>query len=315
MSNRGEKFTDSKGRATSQVIVCLCPDELHRIEFRRIGRKVIDLQTWMLSQKGLNGLTPMNGRIIPDQDDRTTERAQQMLEKPDHFFASQTATVDLPAKFDLVSTRRNDQCADRVEALVMLQTGADEGRVPAGCPSAFERRDQIEATFVHENQARAEAAPLFLPVASGNAASGQSLRRRVGPPGAAAFGNSTACGAANARPHWDDSAPRTAAGSSGRCDPASSSRRHRRARERPGAIAELGASSSLGINDSDGREASSLVGVGAGWLRLATIGRRGARRQAFGQSRSALCLAATRPRRVCAAPPVVGQVLLVSCRQ
>ena len=75
MPNRLEKFTDPKGRAASQVGIGLCPDELHRIEFGRIGGKVIDMQTRMLSQIGLNGLTPMNGRIIPDQDHRATERA------------------------------------------------------------------------------------------------------------------------------------------------------------------------------------------------------------------------------------------------
>jgi hypothetical protein len=75
LPNRIEQLTDPKGRAASQVAIGLGPDELHWIEFGRIGGKAVDMQTRLLSQKILYRLPPMNRRMIPDQNDRATERA------------------------------------------------------------------------------------------------------------------------------------------------------------------------------------------------------------------------------------------------
>ena len=68
LSNRIEQLTDPKGRAASQVVSGLRPDELHGIEFGRIGGKVVDMQARLLSEKVLHRLPPMNWRMIPDQN-------------------------------------------------------------------------------------------------------------------------------------------------------------------------------------------------------------------------------------------------------
>ena len=268
----------------------------------------------MLSKKVLNCPTLVNRRMIPNQDNWAAQGVEQMLEKSKDLFTREIATIDLKAKFDLAPMRRNDQAGDSVETVVMLQAGTDGWGLPAWRPCALERRDQAEATFVHKNQARAELTPLFLSAASGNATNGQSPRRRAVRRDAGAFGNSTACSATDARPRWDDSAPRIGSGSDERCGPTSSSRPHSRELVHLGASISPDASIAPRINDTDVLEILVFVGAWSIWLRLATVAPRGASRRAFGQLRSALCLAATKPSRVCVVLPVVGQFLSVSCR-
>lgn len=233
------------------------------------------MQAWVSSQKGLNRPALMDGGMIPNQDDRALGGSEQMLEKGNHLFPSEAAAMDLNAKFDFASTGRNDQCADSVETVVMLQTGSDRRRLPTRGPRALERRDQTEATFVHKNQVRAKLAPLFLSKASDSDASGQSRPRRVGQRGVGVSGNSTLFAARGARPHWDDSGPQTRSKSDEQCAPASSSRRHSHGLERPGANASPDASIALQTNAEDVQDAFSLVGLWAVWLRLATVVRCG----------------------------------------
>ena len=261
------------------------------------------MQAWMLSEKSLNGSALVNGRMIPHEDDWATPSAKQMLEISDHFFARQIATIGPNAKSDFAFTRRNDQSTDHVETIVMLQTCADGRRLPSRRPSTLERRYQAEATFVHENKARAELTPLFLSAASGSAANGQSRRHRVVRRDAGVSGNSTAGAVTDAKPHWASSAPRTVSLSDERSDPVSNSQLHSRGLEHPGAGVSRTVSIAARINDTDAREeAWSIVCACRVWLRLATIAPPGASRRAVGPLWSALCLGATGPSHDVAAP-------------
>ena len=155
----------------------------------------------MLSNKRLDFLPSMNRRVIPNHHQRPRYLLQQLPQEIDHLLTGQIALIQLHPQLDPMRFGGDQQGANQVRPLVMLQTGANRRRLAAWRPSALEGTDQIFATFIEENKGRSQALPLFLSTASDTVSNKQSPFRRVGKLGVAAFGNSNSFGATNARCH------------------------------------------------------------------------------------------------------------------
>ena len=67
----------------------MCPNELHRIELRRTGRKSVNVQTRFSLDKVLDEASFMNGMVVPDQDNWTRNAPQELLEEQDHMLTTQ----------------------------------------------------------------------------------------------------------------------------------------------------------------------------------------------------------------------------------
>jgi hypothetical protein len=76
-----------------------------------------------------------------------------------------------------------------------------------GRPGAFEVGDAQKATFIQENQVRAQLRGLFLYVATDSGANGQLRPRRVDRHGARASDNSSPSHVRDATARWEGSAP------------------------------------------------------------------------------------------------------------
>lgn len=92
---------------------------------------------------------------------------------------------------DLALPRTHTERADQIQTFIVFDTRANDGRLTARRPGAFERGDQRKPTFIEKNERRAELLPLFLYAARGNVSSVQSPRHHDAVRAVAVFGNST----------------------------------------------------------------------------------------------------------------------------
>jgi hypothetical protein len=205
----------------------LRPHKFHRIEFWSTDRKPIDMHTRILGQKLLHQLTFVDGMVIPHQNDLAWNDLQHLLQESHHLFAAQTASIGTGGQ-TVPTLPADKECTQQVQALVMLQTGPQGGRMAAGRPTPLERRDQREATFIFKDQRRSPLTPLFLSLARPCVSRRQSSPRRVGSPVAVASDCSNPSDPSHARLRWEHTECQTAPRSHVRSVPASSNLRRTR---------------------------------------------------------------------------------------
>jgi hypothetical protein len=235
LRNLGEKFCHIMRRKVCSVFADLGPNKFDRIELWCTDWKVIDMQAWMLRNEILNELAFMDGMVIPHQNDLAWNNPQHLLQKSNHRFTAQAAPIRASGQFDLAAIWADQQGAQQVQPLVMLQAGAEGRRMTTRRPTPFERRDQREAAFIFKYQRGQQFTPLFLSLARPAASRRRSSPRRVGLPGVAPFGCSNPCDPSHTIRHWTQSVLRTVPKSHDQSDRVSSNLRHIREHRRHGA--------------------------------------------------------------------------------
>jgi hypothetical protein len=78
------------------------------VEFRGIGGKVFDGETWMLAQKFPEGFPLVGGGIIQQHNDRATQVPQQLTQKHTDFFLG-----DVVVKEEIVKAQAMSLWAQR----------------------------------------------------------------------------------------------------------------------------------------------------------------------------------------------------------
>lgn len=148
------------------------------------------------------------------------------MEKGNHLFSGQAVPVGLEAQPNSFSLRRNQQHAQEIKTLVMVDAGADDRRLAAASPAALKRRDQREAAFIFESPGSAQLPTLFLSWAVLLPSSAQWLRHPAGGDGVAVADCSNPSDPSHARRSSGDSGLQTIARSLGRSGRASNSFQH-----------------------------------------------------------------------------------------
>lgn len=145
----------------------------------------------MFGNKHLDFLSGMDGCIVPNHYDRARDCLQQISQEFNHLFARHAPRVQLDPQVDPPGFRRDQQRADQIGPLMMVEAGSQGGRLTARGPSPFEGTDWRFATFIKENKGCAQGLPLFLSTASGNVSNKQFQPRLVAEINAVVFGNAT----------------------------------------------------------------------------------------------------------------------------
>jgi len=208
------------------VLSDLGPDELSWIEFRSGDRKVVHMQPFVSSQKILNRLALVNGVAVPDQDNRTGDSIKNLSKKGNHLFARETMPIRTNAQTNSFALWRYQQDAQQVEALVMVDGGAQDRCLAATRPATLEWRNKRKAAFIFKSEGSAQLLALFLSWAVPPSSTARWLPHPGAALGAGVAGYSSPSAASHARPHSDDSERQTTARSPERSDPASSSCQH-----------------------------------------------------------------------------------------
>jgi hypothetical protein len=314
-SYESTQLFDVSGCTTGEIVLHLGPDKLDWIEFWRAGRKVVHMDTRMLSQELLYLLALMNGRFVPNQNDGATHMLQQMLQKINDLVTRQVALVRLGSQADFASTRRDQQGRNRIDALVVLNAGANLGRVSPWSPSSLERADQRLPIFVNQDKGCTQVTPLFLSWAKGTVSSGQSARHHAETRCAAAFDNSTPCAARDATHHSDGNGYGTTAKSHARCGQGSNSLQHNRGPRRLAGVLFPVASivaASNGMDDEAVSDSASACGAAA-VRSVASVEHCVASRRPFPQPVLWRDLVAAAPARAPAVRQAEGMFHLISC--
>lgn len=235
------QFLNVMGRSPGGRLLRLGPDAFDRVEFGRIGREVENVQARVGCDEGLDQFADMNPVVIPQPDNRTFDRAQQLVEKRHDVLAIDILPLQPTAQAQAPTVGGDQQRAQRIDPLVVRDLGADDGRLAPGRPGALERRNQGKTALIFKRQRRAQGAPLFLSAANRFRSRTQWPRHPAGPLAGWASGCSTPCAAAPTTRHSDGSAPQTASKSDGRSDPGSNDLPHTLAPVRPVSVAAPGA--------------------------------------------------------------------------
>jgi hypothetical protein len=158
----------------------------------------------MLSQKRLYFLALMNRRFVPDQHDGTAHPSQQMLQEFNDLVAGQITLIRLGTQADFASAGRDQQRANRIDPLIVLNAGPDLGRLSPRCPGSLEGTDQRLPIFVNKYKGCTQVTPLFLSWARCTVSSERSRRHHAGRRAAVAFDNSNPSVARDTIPRWGD---------------------------------------------------------------------------------------------------------------
>lgn len=118
------------------------PNELHRIELRCTNWKRIDVQAGLGLNKVLDQASLMNGMVVPDQDNRTRNAPQDLLEEQDHMFTTQIHSKGSRRQLHFSSTWTDQNSTEQVQSLMVVQTGVCTRRLATGCPTASKWRNQ-----------------------------------------------------------------------------------------------------------------------------------------------------------------------------
>jgi hypothetical protein len=273
------------------------------------------MDTWIPRQEHLHFLALVDRRFIPYQYDGAFDMPKQMLQKVNDLLPRQVATVRLGPQSDPASSRRDQQCPDGVDMLVVLNTGSNLGSLSPWRPSAFDWTDQRLSVFVNKYQGCPQVTPLFLSLATHTASNGQSPDRHVERRRAVASGNSSACAATDARHHWVCSVHRTTSGSNQRCEPVSSNPQHSCRHAHFFGVLSSAVRFAGSLSGADGRAAFGSV---VAWLAdcappVANVGYSGASCRLFPPTRLERGRAAIAEELVLDGWRVAGLFQLVSC--
>lgn len=162
------------------------------------------MDTRVACQKVFHLASAMDRMLIPHHDDWSLDDMRQMVEKDNHFIPADRFAMGLKVQLELARRGSHAHGANQVQPLVVLETRAKGGRLPARCPGPFQWRDQRKPAFIEENQGCREFMPLFLYAARYSVSNGRWLHRLLPNSAVVVFGNSSPHGAIYAKRCSDD---------------------------------------------------------------------------------------------------------------
>lgn len=161
----------------------VAPHIFHRIEFRRIGGKPLDLDSTAGRENIISDQhAAVNGRSIPDDQDFPGDVPLQMLQKFNDLEAFNATGVNLEVKLPKGQTA-NDREAFPIEGLL------EDGGLAARRPGARARRPGAQSAFVNKDDGAALLPRFFLKPAIPRVAISGWPSHRAPPPDAPVAGN------------------------------------------------------------------------------------------------------------------------------
>jgi len=100
------------------------------------------MQSILFRNEFLNHSAPMNRMAVNDQNQMSRNETQQLFDKSDHLFSGKRMPIGLNTQPYPSAIRRNQQGAQKIEALVVRNTGPLDGCLTPPRPGAFEWGNQ-----------------------------------------------------------------------------------------------------------------------------------------------------------------------------
>lgn len=127
------------------MVLAVCPDVTHRIQFRCVGRQVLHFQTSILAVDELLGDCAFVGwKPIPNHQDVSRDVAEQVFEKLDDLFGPDSLLEDLEVEVP------DGQASDNRKGFP-VEVELEDRRLAARRPRASPVRPLAQAAFVYED--------------------------------------------------------------------------------------------------------------------------------------------------------------------
>ena len=134
------------------MMFAVCPDVLHRVQFRRVGRQVFRVQAaFLVTYKLLCDPTAVGGKTIPNQQNVAMDITEQVFEELDNLLGFDGVLEDLKVEVPNGHSGNDGQS-------LPVEVKLENGRLPARCPRAPPVGPLAQTAFVDED----DRAPFFL---------------------------------------------------------------------------------------------------------------------------------------------------------
>ena len=147
--------------AVGQVSFSMSPHLLHRVQFRRIARKSIDMQTRLLGQERFNFPTPVNFTTIPNDEYMAPQMVQQLSQEGNDLSSCDIVGMESSVESQSSAPRRNGQNADDRYLVSPVAVPQDRG-LANGSPCSTDVGNQQKATLVKKTHMGPKSFGLFL---------------------------------------------------------------------------------------------------------------------------------------------------------
>ncbi len=201
------KVPQVPGVAVGQRPSEMIPDKFVGVEFRRIPREWISVQTGMFSEEFLDQDSLMGVGAVPQKNHVAAPVFEQLAEEA-HDLQGADVLVRMEPCIEGDALALRGQC-DRRDGrnFIPVSGTAEKRRLPSRGPGPTHARNQQESALVEEGQMGPKPFGVFLYAASDAASSARWLSRPVPGPASPAFGSSSPCRSGDAIHGWGGTEP------------------------------------------------------------------------------------------------------------
>jgi len=154
VSKRAAKATtqcgDVVGATVGETPFGVSPDGFVGVELRGIGRKAFEMQPGELTADLSNSFSFVNARVVPDDEDVSTEVAQQVPEEFADLVVSDVLRMTPEVQADAPTPGSNGDARNHGDAIMPVAM-MNDGRLSARSPGLSHRGNQEEARLVDED--------------------------------------------------------------------------------------------------------------------------------------------------------------------
>lgn len=149
--DRAEQGEHVVGTPVRQLGFRARPDPFVGIELRRVGREIGQAESWVLLEAGSHDRPAVNGAVVPDDDDGTSQMTQQGAQEVTRVRCPEILAMQLEIEPAAPPRRTEREPRDDRHAIMCLPVAQDR-RLAARRPGAAHGGDQEEARFVDEDE-------------------------------------------------------------------------------------------------------------------------------------------------------------------
>lgn len=147
----GSKRAGVVRSAVGQVAFGQGPDAFVRIQLRRIGGEVLQVETGERVAQLLDGRTFVDPAVVPEEDDGPAEMAKQVAEEGAHVGPADVRGLETVVQAEAPAARTHRDRGDDGDLVAPLPDAQNWSLPPRG-PGLADTGNQQEARFVDEDE-------------------------------------------------------------------------------------------------------------------------------------------------------------------
>ena len=158
--NGDHQLREIMSLAIREALLGQLSDSVIGVELRRVSREALQVEPRGASAKLTDELASMGIPAVPQDDDVPRELPEQPSQEIAGLELSDVFRVELKAKVEALAAGRNRDSRDGGDPVASIEV-MNRGRLAHGSPGAGDRRGQLEAGFVGEDEVGTQPPGVF----------------------------------------------------------------------------------------------------------------------------------------------------------